>query len=239
MKHLKTFESFMSEGSLSKKNGDGEIAVMKAHKAKAEKIMSDMGLSYEDLGPKDSSLMNYYKIPDTNWDVLNKIGAKVDLQSMTVLESEVNEASGDPTKMIKLNAIDRLSQFFRVPVTGLMRFNFDGKDSIKDLSKALNSTSDAGTEAYYKIAIKLAKEDLGILESEVNEAKEFDVKDLPVGAIVTFKDGETWKIARVIGNSSDPRGYMMAPHGKTKEHYISMQIEFTLKKLEDDIESVA
>jgi|688.fasta_scaffold181727_4 hypothetical protein len=92
MKHLHTFENFLNEGTLSKKNGDGEIAVMKAHKAKAEKIMSDMGLSYEDLGPKDSSLMNYYKIPDTNWDVLNKIGAKVDLQSMTVLESEVNEA---------------------------------------------------------------------------------------------------------------------------------------------------
>lgn len=161
MKHLKTFESFMSEGSLSKKNGDGEIAVMKAHKVKAEKIMSAMGLSYEDLGPKDSSLMNYYKIPDTNWDVLNKIGTKVDLQSMTVLESEVNEGN------------------------------------------------------------------------------EFDVKDLPVGAIVTFKDGETWKIMKIIGNSFNPRGYMMAPYGKTKEHYISMQIEFSVKKLEDDIESVA
>jgi len=78
-----------------------------------------------------------------------------------------------------------------------------------------------------------------VVSESVNEAKEFDVKDLPVGAIVTFKDGETWKIAKVIGNTSNPRGYMMAPHGKTKEHYISMQIEFSLKKLEDDIESVA
>jgi len=76
-------------------------------------------------------------------------------------------------------------------------------------------------------------------KSIVNEAKEFNVKDLPKGAIVTFKDGETWKVTKVIGNSSDPRGYMMAPHDKTKEHYISMQIEFNIKKLEDDIESVA
>jgi hypothetical protein len=73
----------------------------------------------------------------------------------------------------------------------------------------------------------------------VNEAKEFDVNDLPKGAIITFKDGETWMVTKVIGNTSNPRGYMMAPHGKTKEYYISMQIEFSLKKLEDDIESVA
>lgn len=75
--------------------------------------------------------------------------------------------------------------------------------------------------------------------SDLFEAKEFNAKDLAKGAIVTFKDGETWIVTKVIGNSSDPRGYMMAPYGKTKEHYISMQIEFNIKKLEDDIESVA
>ena len=86
MKHLQTFENFLNEGSLSKKSGTGEIAVMRSDKAKAEKTMSDMKIDYEDLGPKDSSLMNYYKLPGTTWDVLNKIGTKVDLQSMKVLE---------------------------------------------------------------------------------------------------------------------------------------------------------
>jgi len=75
--------------------------------------------------------------------------------------------------------------------------------------------------------------------SSVNEAKDFDVNNLPKGTIVTFKDGETWMVTKVIGNSSNPRGYMMAPYGKTKEYYISMQIEFNIKKLEDDIKSVA
>jgi hypothetical protein len=79
---------------------------------------------------------------------------------------------------------------------------------------------------------------LHTFEGFLNEAKDFNVNDLPKDAIVTFKDGETWKVTKVIGNSSNPRGYMMAPHGKTKEHYISMQIEFSIKKLEDDIESV-
>lgn len=87
MKHIHTFESFVSEGSLIKKKGDGEIAVMKSDKAKTEKILGDMGLSYKDLGAKDSSLMNYFEVSDVTWDVLNKIGSKVDLQSMTILEN--------------------------------------------------------------------------------------------------------------------------------------------------------
>jgi hypothetical protein len=68
----------------------------------------------------------------------------------------------------------------------------------------------------------------------ITEAKDFNVNDLPLGAIITFRDGETWKITKIIGNSSNPRGYLMAPTGKTKQHYISMQIEFTVKKLQDD-----
>ena len=98
MKHIHTFESFINEGSLSKKSGTGEIAVMRSDKAKAEKIMTDMKLDYEDLGPKDSSLMNYYKLPDTTWDILNKIGTKIDLQSMTVLEGLLNEGTANVQK---------------------------------------------------------------------------------------------------------------------------------------------
>ena len=105
MKHIHTFESFINEGSLSKKSGTGEIAVMRSDKAKAEKIMTDMKLDYEDLGPKDSSLMNYYKLPDTTWDILNKIGTKIDLQSMTVLEGLLNESSADVI-VPKINDID-------------------------------------------------------------------------------------------------------------------------------------
>jgi hypothetical protein len=72
----------------------------------------------------------------------------------------------------------------------------------------------------------------------ITEAKDFNVNDLPLGAIITFRDGETWKVTKIIGNSSNPRGYLMAPSGKTKEHYISMQIEFTVKKLLDDAVAV-
>ena len=74
---------------------------------------------------------------------------------------------------------------------------------------------------------------------KINEATEFNVKDLPKGAILKFKDGETWKITKIIGNSNDPRGYLAAPYGKTKDHYISLSIEFNISKLIDDLESVA
>ena len=137
------------------------------------------------------------------------------------------------------------------------KFNF-GSDDIKDamvtgladmmgmkmldLNDAIekdSTTRSAFNDFSYKMSKMLPKAlDESNNEESVDEAKEFNVNDLPKGAIVTFKDGETWMVTKVIGNSSNPRGYMMAPYGKTKEYYISMQIEFNIKKLEDDIESV-
>lgn len=78
-----------------------------------------------------------------------------------------------------------------------------------------------------------------LLGKKLNEATEFNVKDLPKGAILKFKDGETWKITKIIGNSHNPRGYLAAPYGKTKDHYISLSIEFTIKQLIDTLESVS
>jgi len=80
---------------------------------------------------------------------------------------EVNEGGKD--EQVKKECISRLSDFFRVTPHALSKFNFDGKDNIKELTRALNSTSDQGTELYYQTAIKSVKRDLGVNESEVNE----------------------------------------------------------------------
>jgi len=85
-----------------------------------------------------------------------------------VQESVVNEGSDE---QVKKECISRLSDFFRVAPHALSKFNFDGKDNIKELTKALNSTSDQGTELYYQTAIKTVKRDLGVKESVVNEAR--------------------------------------------------------------------
>ena len=74
------------------------------------------------------------------------------------------------SKDVKSEVISRLADFFRVSPYALSKFNFDGTDDIKELTKALNSTSDQGTKLYYDTAIKAAKRDLGIQESVLKEA---------------------------------------------------------------------
>jgi len=86
-----------------------------------------------------------------------------------VLGSVYEGSDVNPT--VKRSCVERLSQFFRVSPNALSHFKFDGTDNIKALSKALNSTSDEGTEAYYKVAIKVGKQDAGINESDFNEGE--------------------------------------------------------------------
>jgi len=131
-----------------------------------------------------------------------------------VNENKINEGSEvDPR--VKKEAISRLSDFFRVSPNALAHLKFDGKDSIKDVTKALNATSYEGAEAYYKAAIQMAKKELGIHEStestEVNEgavkAFEMDYADMEknikrgIGWIDPEYVEETWE------NSSDTIDY--------------------------------
>lgn len=132
-----------------------------------------------------------------------------------VNENKINEGSVDPR--IKKEAISRLSDFFRVSGNALSKFNFDGKDNIKELTKALNSTSDQGTELYYNTAIKLAKEELGIHESSsVNEG-------LKVGDFVRYKKDEEFSGGKIL--------YFMG--GKvTVKAWDGSELEFLPKDLE-------
>jgi hypothetical protein len=89
--------------------------------------------------------------------------------------SKINE-----DEMVKRSCVERLSQFFRVSPNALSHFKFDGTDNIKALTKALNSTSDEGTEAYYKVAIRVGKQDAGIEESEEVAEAATPIHDLPL-----------------------------------------------------------
>lgn len=121
------------------------------------------------------------------------------------------------------------------------------KDIKYDIS-LLKKTKSANLRSEYNNLIKKGQDLLKVLSDKLNkeeieesldEAKEFDVNGLPKGAIVTFKDGETWMVTKIIGNSSNPRGYMMVPHGKTKDNYVSMHVEFSIEELQDEIVSVS
>ena len=81
-------------------------------------------------------------------------------ESKTVIITEENK-----DEAIKKEVISKLSDFFRVSPNALSKFKFDGKDPIKELTKALNATSYEGAEQYYRVAIQMAKRDLGIHEA--------------------------------------------------------------------------
>jgi hypothetical protein len=92
MNHIRTYEEFLNE---ARRPGTGEIAVMKADRSKAEKIMKSMNLAYVDAGDNHGrAKLHWYEIPDADMDLLNKIGDAVDVQIMRVNEngSEINEA---------------------------------------------------------------------------------------------------------------------------------------------------
>ena len=84
-----------------------------------------------------------------------------------MLESIVIEA-----KDVKSEVITRLSQFFDVSASALSKFNFDGKDDVRALTKALNGTDYEGVDNIVRIAILSAKRDLGIDESSLTEKDE-------------------------------------------------------------------
>ena len=89
---------------------------------------------------------------------------------ITELRSLIREAVKAQLKeaemSVKSEALSRLADFFRVPPQSLQKFNFDGNDDMNALNNALNSTSLQGTKMYYKMAIELAKKELGIEESK-------------------------------------------------------------------------
>lgn len=146
------------------------------------------------------------KIKDTKnetdlWTILDSLDLIDEFVSFYHLEKHfVKESVYDNLKTVKELAAQRLADFFRVDVKALTSFNFDGTDNIKELTAALNSTSDSGTELYYKAAIKLSKADL-------NEAK--NIKEL--SKVITKRrvmDFETFKSKRkdIENDSKEEKG---------------------------------
>jgi hypothetical protein len=70
-----------------------------------------------------------------------------------------------------------------------------------------------------------------------NEEDE-NITDIKVGNILNFKDGETWKVVKIIGNKANPSRIMAGPYGKTRDRYISMPIEFTIDNIKKDVKSI-
>lgn len=74
-----------------------------------------------------------------------------------------------------------------------------------------------------------------INESAVKES--INTKDIKVGTILNFNDGETWKVTKTSGLAFGK--IFAAPYGDTKKNYVSLPIEFSIDKLEKDVKSLS
>ena len=76
-----------------------------------------------------------------------------------------------------------------------------------------------------------------IVWKTINES--INIKDIGVGTVLNFKDGETWRVTKVIGNVSNPRGFFVKPHDEnTKKANTSIEIELTPDFLKKELESI-
>jgi cytidylate kinase len=64
-------------------------------------------------------------------------------------------------------------------------------------------------------------------------------KNIGVDTVLNFKDGEVWRVTRVIGNTSNPRGFFVKPHdAKTKKANTSIEIELKPDFLQKNLKSI-
>ena len=73
--------------------------------------------------------------------------------------------------------------------------------------------------------------------NESNVSEGINVKDIKVGTILNFKDGETWKVTKTPGISTGK--IFAAPYGDTRKSYISIAIEYQIDKLKQDVKSIS
>ena len=74
-------------------------------------------------------------------------------------------------------------------------------------------------------------------EEFLNES--INTKDIKVGTILNFKDGETWKVVQHPGISSNSKSIWAVPYKETKKRYVSIAIQFTVKDLENGVKSLS
>jgi len=129
------------------------------------------------------------------------IDAAVD--ALTGEESLMMESAYDYVKTPKEYVALQLSDFFRVPKDKLMYFNLDGTDDINVLTKALNSTSNQGTEMYLKMSIKSAQEHFDFPMMNEDEIGKDEMLAARLYKIKNFVQPAFYQKVRSLINSGD------------------------------------
>jgi len=84
--------------------------------------------------------------------------------------------------------------------------------------------------------MKLKKSELkDLIREELHKLNEAAPK---VGSILHFNDGEEWKVTKIVGNPSSPRGVFALPHGKSKNKYVSVALQFSMADIKNGVKRI-
>jgi len=147
-----------------------------------------------DFSTNPADAMKYDDIMSAT-KVAKKVGGMVHVMTDEEMTKAIkkfgkNESVVTEAKDVKSEVIDKLSQFFGVSTGALIKFNFDGKDDVRALTKALNGTDYEGVDNIVRVAVKAAKRDLGVDEA---------IKPAGLSKAETKKVAETY--AKAIGKN--------------------------------------
>jgi hypothetical protein len=230
MKHLQLFEEFINEGksfqfsfNYNTDEDDVEYVQNILHDAGVDAI-AEPGIDSEEMVVKAKNAVE-----------LRKAKKAIQADGFEIQESVVNE--GDMTKFydgfIVLDSKTKKTYKFKY-VKGTKNTEVESNAISKLASSTEQPRSNFMVHGFIQKGEWNNSKEKTIDESVVNEA--VNVKDIKVGTILNFKDGETWKVTKTSGISSGK--IFAAPYGDTKKSYVSVAIEFSIENLEKDVTSI-
>ncbi len=146
--------------------------------------------------------------------------------------------TGDIKKIIKAkNTIEGKDGTILTDLDGNIVF-FENPELGKEVAAELGGTVTSRIET--KDGLTSAASSRGgnmiVFESVTESIK---IKDIKVGTILNFKDGEVWRVTKIMGPTSNPRSFLAKPHDEnTKKSNTSIEIEMKPDFLEKELESI-
>jgi len=231
MKHLQLFEEFINEGksfeftfNYNTDEDDVEYIQNILMNAGVDAI-AEPGLDSEEMVVKAKNAVD-----------LRKAKKAIQADGVEINESVVNE--GDMTKFydgfIVLDSKTKKTYKFKY-VKGTKNTQVESNAISKLASSTKQPSSNFMVHGFIQKGEWNNSKEKTIDESVVSEA--INVKDIKVGTILNFKDGETWKVTKTPGIASGK--IFAAPYGDTRNSYISIAIEYQIDKLKQDVESLS
>lgn len=218
MKYTQLFEDFINEGksfefSFNYNTDEDDVKYIQGIlRIAGANATAEPGIDSEEMVIKAKNAVE-----------LNKAKKAIQADGFEVNESVINEAKGY-SFTIKYSDAKHVQQVL----------DDAGVDA---LAKAGVDDEEVIVRAFDGMGLRKAKQVIHAevtTEFKVNEG--INVKDIKVGTILTFKDGETWKVTKTSGISSGK--IFAAPYGETKKSYVSLPLEFSIAKLEKDVTSI-